>query len=169
MNHAAALEILSFDHRGSIVGFLNEQANKLEVSGQKLIASALRAQASNVAIQMDIRSGARGIASPVDAIIVEICALVGGTNHAEVSAHHGGSEATKRARLAAMWVAKKKLPDWTDEQIAVHFRRDRSTVSHGIKRAELLRDQDANFRAITDNLVKQPMRCENCQHPLLSV
>lgn len=167
IDHATALEFLAFDHRASIVGYLNEQANAFEVGGQKEVAICLRAQASNVAIQMDIKQGAQGIASPVDAIILECCAAFGGTNHAEVTAAHGGSNAAKQVRIAAMWVAKQRLKTWSDDQLATHFRRDRSSVSHGVKRGDEIRSSDSTFRRITDNLVEHPtLRCENCQYAL---
>jgi hypothetical protein len=167
IDHAAALEFLAYDHRASIVGYLNDQATSFELKGHKNVADVLRAQASNISIQMDVRQGTQGIASPVDAIILECCAAFGGTNHLEVTGSHGGNDATKRVRIAAMWVAKKRLRTWTDDQLANHFKRDRSSVSHGVKRGEELRTIDLQFRRITDRLADHPpLRCENCQHAL---
>lgn len=166
-HRANVVEFLAFDHRASIVAFLTDQANALELGGQKTSATLLRAQASNVAIQMDIAAGAQGIVSPVDAIILQACAAFGGTNYREVTAPHGGNQGTKRTRLAAMWVAKKRLLGWTDDMLATHFRRDRSTVAQGIRRAEEIRGTDNAFKRITDNLVEHSMlRCEHCQHAL---
>jgi hypothetical protein len=167
MNRESALEYLAFDHRASIVGYLNEQANAFELGGQRMVAVALRAQASNVAIHCDIASGSRGIATPVDAIILEACAHLGGTNHAEVVGH-SATEAARRVRAAAVWVAKKRLRDWTDDQLAHGFnRRERSGISKLVKRADEIRATDNEFRRVTDNLTDQVLRCEACQHNLI--
>jgi chromosomal replication initiation ATPase DnaA len=117
---------------------------------------------------MDIRAGAQGIASPVDAIILEVCAAFGGTNHSEVVAMNERRATAARVRSAALWVVKKRLPNWTDDQIATAFHaKDRSTVSKGIQRAEQNRAEDNEFKRLTDNLLAQPpLRCENCQHAL---
>jgi hypothetical protein len=164
----ATVAQLVYDHRASIVGYLNDQANAFEVGGQRDVATALRAQASNVAIKMDIRAGGKGIASPVDAIVLEVCALIGGTNHGEVVNPHNHGKGTVRARTAAVWIAKKKLASWTEDQIANGFNySDRSAVSKVIRRAEEIRAADPEFRRITDVLIEERLRCKNCQYDLL--
>lgn len=168
IDHAAAVEFLAYDHRASIVGYLNDQATSFEVQGHKNVAGVLRGQASNIAIQMDVRQGTQGIASPVDAIILEVCAAFGGTNHAEVVSMNEQRKPVCRVRAAAMWVAKQRLRNWPDTALAKGFHaKDHSTVSKGIQRAEVMRGEDVSFRRITDNLAAHPiLRCENCQHAL---
>jgi hypothetical protein len=168
IDHAAALQFLAYDHRGSIVGYLHDQATSFEVKGHKDVADVLRAQASNISIQMDIRQGVQGIASPVDAIVMEVCGAFGGTKHSEVVNMSHQTKAVSRVRAAAMWVASKRLKYWSDGQLAAAFRAsDRSTVIKAVRRAEQLRADDHEFRRITDNLVERPvLRCEHCQHAL---
>jgi hypothetical protein len=154
-----------FDHRASIVRYLESQATKFEVSDQRDEATALRATASSVAALLDITAGVNGIACPVTAIIREVAAQLGGANHAEVIAPSRGSLAAIRIRFAAMWVAKKRL-GWSDERLETGFRRERSTITHGIERADEIRASDEEFRVVTDALVTQEIRCEHCQMPL---
>lgn len=166
----ATVAQLVFDHRASIVGYLNEQANAFELQGQRDFANTLRAQASNLAIQCDIKAGSKGVASPVDAIVFQVCATFGGTNHAEVTTPHNQRDAACRARTAAMWVARQRLIDWTEDQLAAGFGcRDRSTVSKAVRRATELRENDIDFRRLTDRLVERvrAIRCEHCQADLL--
>lgn len=156
----------TFDHRRSIVSYLDDQAERLEATGQRDSATTLRAQASSVAAMLDVRSGRDHVASPVAAIIRETVAAFGGVSYAEVTGPSKGSLAVIRVRFAAMWVAKKRL-GWSDERMVADFHRDRSTIAHGIERAEEMRGSDAWFRALTDALRAQDIRCEHCQMPLI--
>lgn len=161
------LNALSFDHRGSILKYLEQQATGFEVSQRKDIASALRATASSIAAEIDIQQGKQGIATPISAIIYETVAAFGGVSYQEVIGPTKGSTATQRVRFAAIWLVKKRM-GCGDEKLEVEFHRERSTINSGFHRAEQLRVEDLEFKRITDNLLAQEMRCENCLHPLLS-
>lgn len=156
----------TFDHRRSIVSWLDDQAEKLEATGQRDSATVIRAQASSVAAMVDVRAGRDHIASPVTAIIRQTVATFGNASYAEVVAPSKGTLGVIRVRFAAMWVAKKRL-GWSDERMVADFHRDRSTIAHGIERAEEMRGSDAWFRALTDALRAQDIRCEHCQMPLI--
>lgn len=162
----ALIEALSFDHRASIVRYLHDQATEFEVIDQRDVAITLRAQASNIAILADVRDGREGIASPAMAIIVQVTAAFGGVSYAEVVGPGVGTKQAVKARHAAMWVCKKRL-GWSDEQLESAFNRERSTINGGVHSAEPRRSTDVAFKRITDNLIEQRVRCENCQHPLV--
>lgn len=171
-NHATLLEqldqfreALAYDHRSSIVRYMEEEATKFEIAGERGRALTLRAMASNIAAQFDLRTGKDDIASPVHAIINEVCSRFGGTNLVEVLSPTSGGLGVRKVRMAAMWVAKKRL-GWSNDRLGDDFRRDGSTVSSGIHRADEIRAADEDFKAVTDQLVSQRIVCENCQHPL---
>jgi len=155
-----------FDHRASIVKYLGLQADQFEAGGQRSEAIMLRAQASNIAILMDVRPGRNGIASPVQAIIRETVTAFNLSSYNEVVGASRGSLDTIRVRFAAMWVAKKRL-GWGNELLERDFHRDRSTISHGIDRADELRRDDDEFHRLTETLSRQDIYCENCLSSLI--
>lgn len=152
--------------RASIVAYHERQAAKLEASGQRGEATAIRAIASSIAAGLDVSAGRRGVACPVTAIIREVAPRFIGASFAEIVAPSRGSLVTIRARFAAMWVAKKRL-GWSDERLEPGFRRERSTITHGVERAEQLRAEDDGFREITEHLVELEIRCEHCDAALV--
>jgi chromosomal replication initiation ATPase DnaA len=58
-----------------------------------------------------------------------------------------------RARFAVMWVARELFGFSTPVIGRSLGNRDHSTVLNGIKRAEELREDDDDFREITDGLI----------------
>lgn len=156
---------LAFDHRGSIVTYFEDQANKLAIAGRREDATLLRAQASNVRQQFDVNAGKDGIASPVDAIILELCAAFGGATLEDIVDDKARSKPALRVYYASAWVAKKRLR-WTAAAIADHLDRERSTISHALQQAENLRSTDDEFRRVTDELTERMILCEHCQAPL---
>lgn len=158
----------AFDHRASIVKYLDNRADLVEAQGRRSEATALRVEAGNVAAQLDIAAGRDGVAGPVEMIIRATAAALGGVSYAEVIDKSKGMVAARRVRFAAMWVAKKRL-GWSHERLAPGFHREQSTVSHGIDRAKDLRATDEDFKRITDRLCQQDIVCEHCQNPLVPV
>jgi chromosomal replication initiation ATPase DnaA len=165
MDRAALVADLSFDHRGSIVRYIDEQANKLATVGRREVATVLRATALSITAKIDIEPGKGGIASPVDAIGLEVCANLGEAMLRDILMKDR-SEGVMRSYFGTVWVAKKRL-GWSNESIGDHLDRDASTISHALKRAEEIRAADPEFRKITDELTRREVRCENCQAPLL--
>ena len=156
-----------FDHRRSIVNYLETQADKYEGNGLKAEATAVRAQASSVRAEIDIEPGRQDIITPAQAITLEVCSRFGaGQRFREVLGGSGCSEAV-RMRFAAMWVIAKRF-SWTQEKVGEPFGRDASSVSHALKRAEEIRRDDAEFAAVTDFMVRHTPLCENCQSPLIA-
>lgn len=61
-----------------------------------------------------------------------------------------------RSRCATMWAARKVLSPSTRGSypaIGRVFHRDHSTVMHAIRKAEILRSEELDFRTLTDALV----------------
>lgn len=165
MNREQLLADLSFDHRGSIVAFMLRQANRFEETEQREAATALRATASSISAEIDISAGKQGIASPMDAIIIEVCRHIEGAQPNAVLARDRSEPAT-RAYFAAVFVAKRRL-GWTNDCIGKHVDRDPSTISAALKRADEIRGEDEAFRELTDELTRREMRCENCRAHLV--
>jgi chromosomal replication initiation ATPase DnaA len=165
MDRAAVIADLTFDHRASIVRYMDEQASKLASCGRRDEATLLRATASSISAKIDIEPGKAGIASPVDAICLEVCSNIGGAMLRDILSKDR-SESAMRCYFGTVWVAKKRL-GWSNESIGDHLDRDASTISHALKRAEEIRAGDAAFRKITEELTSREIRCEHCQHPLL--
>jgi len=162
----AGLNIAAMDlrTRAAVVGYMESQAKKFEQGGQADEATALRATATSVAAGLYHAAGQRGIASAVTAIILQVAAETG-ASFDEVVGPTRGCESAVRARQAAMWIAKKRL-GWSNEVLAQDSHRDPSTSSHGVDRAEDLRSNDDDFRALTDRLRAEEIRCEHCLTPL---
>lgn len=152
---------MSFDHRSSIVAYLTGLASRTELAGQGDAATNLRAAASSVAASLDINRGYSGVVTPVQAIVNETVAAFGGVSAVEIFAPNKGANNVVRVRFAAMWVAKKRL-GWSEELLAEGFGRDRTTVAHGIVRAEEFRGADAEFRLVTDVLQQCEILCPHC-------
>lgn len=155
-----------FDHRTNIADYVDILARKYDEKGDKHNAVVARVIASNIRNEIDIRPGVGGITTPCHAIIVAMCDHMDASSIREVLAPEMGDKATQRVRVASMWVAKKKL-GWGAERLGAEFRRDPSTVTHALKRAEEIRAADGAFKLVTDNATAEEFRCENCQHSLL--
>lgn len=56
-------------------------------------------------------------------------------------------------RLATAWVLRRRYPNLSAVQLGRLIGRDHSTILHALKRAEDLREQDADYRALTDGLI----------------
>ena len=82
----------------------------------------------------------------VDMVMVEydirFTRLVGRTQEAEIA----------RARQAIYW-AVMRATALSNEDIAAYFNRERTTVIHGIYRAQKYREDNPAFKAFTDRLV----------------
>lgn len=156
---------LPFDHRASIVAYLEGVASKLELQKRGEDASLIRAQASSIAAEIDIVPGVNGISSAGHAVAREIAARLGGTNAREIL----GTDTTKaavRARYAAIYVLRQRM-NWTQERIGKEIGdRNPSSISSALQRAEEMRGTDPEFKALTDELGATSVVCENCQHPL---
>jgi hypothetical protein len=158
-----------FDHRDSIIKYMDSQADKFEAHGLKPEATALRATASSVKAMIDILPGQGDIASPVVPIAIHAVEAFGGTTAREVLAKGRQSEQAVRVRHAFIWAAKKRL-NWTNEELGKLIGgRDASTISHSISRGDELRAADTEFRRITDDLCTREYRCENCLHHLIQL
>lgn len=155
----------AFDHRKSIATYLDSRADTHESKGSKDIALALRIESSNVKALLDVHPRADDIMSPVQAIIRQVGRAFH-TRYDEIVAEGKQSVHVAKVRAAAMWVAKKRLK-WSNPQLAVDFRRDQSTISHNVAKANSLRAVDLEFRRITDNLLIEDIRCEHCQAALV--
>jgi chromosomal replication initiation ATPase DnaA len=165
-DRAALLAELAFDHRDSILRYMEAQAGKLAQRGRCEEASVLRATASSIKAKLDIEPGKGGIASPVDAIGLEVCSNLGGAMLRDILSKVR-AEGAMRCYFGTVYVAKKRL-GWSNESIGDHLDRDPSTIGAALKRAEEIRKTDAEFRRVTDDLSFGEIRCEHCQHPLLS-
>lgn len=156
---------MTFDHRSSIVRYLDEQAEAYDKDDQRSRGTVARALASNIKAGLDIVGGLSGIVSPVEIIIRDMCGKFGATGYREVV----GEVQTAiviQTRFASIWVAKKRL-SWSDGRIADAFKRDRSTINHALKRAEEIRGTDPWFKKVTDDALDFDPHCENCQYPLV--
>lgn len=159
--------MIPYDHRTSIIAYMESQAEKFEANDQPESATALRATASSVKAGLDIEAGKRNIASPIIAIAIAI-AKVFKVSTRELLAATPGMRSVQHARHALFWVGKKRL-SLTNDSLGLEVGdRDPSTISNSVSRAEQLRAEDPEFKRITDNLVEQTFMCENCQTPLVS-
>jgi len=153
---------LPFDHRASIVAYLDQLAGRTELTGQRDAATNLRAAASTIAACLDITPGYSGTITPIQAIVKETVAALGeGVSAAEVLGPSRGTNAVSRARFAAMWVASKRLA-WSEDRLGEGFGRDRTTVAHGLVRAAEIRGDDPEFRVATDILAQCDISCPHC-------
>lgn len=158
---------MSFDHRGSIVAFIEATAAKQEAGDQREWASRLRAMAGSIEAGLDMEPGSRDVASPLHAIAF------------------GVSEATKipvgeilgksqrhivlPSRYAVLWIANRRL-GWSLDRLTKAFGySDPSTTKHAIARANEIREQDAEYRAMLDALSTREYCCENCGYALVNV
>jgi hypothetical protein len=160
---------VAYDHRDSIVKFMESQADKYEKNGLRNEATALRATASSTKAMLDILPGHGDVASPLVPIAAHAVEAFGGTTVQEVLAKGRQTEAAVRVRHAVIWAAKKRL-NWSNEDLGrLIGGRDASTISHSISRGDQLRSDDAEFRRITDALTARQYRCENCLHALVQI
>lgn len=158
---------LVFDHRDSIVKFLEAQAEKYASNGLNAEATALRATASSAKALIDVKPGERDIANPVIPIAAYAATHFGGCTVRDIIAKGMQSDRVARVRHAVIWAAKKRL-NWTNEELGKLFSgRDGSTISHSVSRGEQLRDEDPEFRRITDELTTEQYRCEHCLNRLI--
>lgn len=151
---------MTYDHRASIIGYIESQASKKD----SIVAIELRALASSIAAEIDIEAGARGTASPAHHIVKQVASLFDTTLHDILSSSQG--HAVLPARYAAMWLVKSLL-GWSDASIGAIFNRSDSAVSNGLARANELRATDPRFQLITDNIKNQNLVCEHCLTELI--
>lgn len=158
-----------FDHRDSIIKYMESQADKFDGHGLRPEATALRATASSIKAMIDILPGQGDIASAIVPIAVHAVEAFGGTTAREILAKGQQSKHAVRVRHAVIWAAKKRL-NWSNEELGrLIGGRDGSTISHSISRGEELRVADAEFKRITDDLSAREYRCENCLHHLIQL
>lgn len=153
----------TYDHRGSIVAYIQHQATKNRGHNKLPIATELDALASNIAAQLDIDPGNRDVATPLQTLIVRIAFdfkvtpadIIGPSRH----------ELFVQARDALVWVAKKKLK-LSNETLAGELDRVPQSIMKAYGRAEELRHDSLTFRHLTDSVLMGLLVCEHCQHPL---
>lgn len=159
-----------FNHRDSIVKYIEDQADKHDKADRREIGTVLRALGGSLIAHLDIEPGRGEIASSVDAVIrATVIAFERDTppelKIAEILADNRKADVC-RLRFAAMWIASKRLNGWAAERVAAGFRRDQKTFKHGLDRAEEYRERDVEFCAVTDRLSAMAIRCEHCLTPL---
>lgn len=159
---------ISYDHRSSIVAYIEALAEAHSKADRGDLAANYRATASSLAALMDVEAGKRGVASGVHAIIHETVKAFATSEGVEVSLSdvldHNRVAPVSRVRFAAMWVAKKRL-GWNLDRIAEGFDRSRDTIDHGVERAEDFRSREPSFLLLTDMLTQRPLLCEHCLTP----
>lgn len=154
-----------FDHRASIIAYLESTADRLIMTKRRDEATLLQAMASNIKIQIDIEQGKRDVASPLMAIVIEVAGHFK-VEPREILAPTPGIKAVQHARHLAIWVGKKRL-NWSHEAMGADLGRDASTISNSIERATQLRAEDDDIRRLTDKWVEHNYVCEHCQGVLI--
>lgn len=158
---------MSFDHRASIVAFIEETAEKQEAGDMREWASRLRALASSVTAGLDMEPGRRDVASPLHAI----ASGISGRTRIAVGEILGKSQRqiVLPSRYALLWIANRRL-GWSTDRLTKEFGySDPSSTKHAISRANEMRETDAEYRHMLDELSVREYCCENCGSPIVNV
>lgn len=157
---------MSFDHRASIVSFIEGTADRLEQDDQREWASRYRSLASSIAGGLDMKPGEGDVASPLHAIAAAVAKLtmIGMTEILGKSQRH----LVLPSRYATIWIANRRL-GWSIDRLTREFGySDSSSTKHAIARANELRESDSLYRAMCDDLAAQEYACENCGYALVN-
>ena len=157
---------MTYDHRTSIIAYIDKLAARNRAKQKLGTASELDALSSSIKAYIDIEAGTQGVATAMDAIFT----LVAETYHLTVEEikQTDNVRLRVRARDTVLWLFKTKL-DMKVADIATEVGCSKEVVYAALTRVDGHRIDEPSYLELTNNMLKQTLVCEHCQNPLTGV